>query len=191
MRTLILTVTLLSTALTAPSAEPPCTELVGKTPAEMLSYLKSDRATLKTWCVIDAMFALSGYKDPTAIPILIRLIDFDGTATNHPNGWGGGAQRRARPAHGPLFSFGMTAVPALLGVIASPASSPDARREAVDIVMSIHSQNVTAGVRVIHREAIKPQASDANNRWLDARDRAINRCGPNFRAACQNVLGER
>ena len=192
MRNIILTALVCISPYEGSAANHYCQDLQGRTIAQMLTYLQGEPATLKPACVVSAMDALSASKDPASLPTLMRLLDYDASSVyGGPYAVLARSIGRARPAHGPIFVLGQVAVPYLLDVVRSPESSPAKRREAVELVMTISMQDMVAGVRLIHRECLKPQASDSMNRWLDARDRAVKFCGPKSRAACQAVTGER
>ncbi len=192
MRNIILTAIMCLAPIVGSAANSSCPELDGRTVAQMLTYLQGGAAALKPACVVSAMDALSASKDPASLPTLMRLLDYDASSVyGGPYAVLARSIGRARPTHSPIFVLGQVAVPYLLEVVRSPESSPAKRREAVELVMAINREDIAAGVRVIHRETLKPQASDSMNRWLDARERALKFCGPKSRAACQAVTGER
>ncbi len=193
MRNIVLTAIVCLAPTVGSAANSSCLELDGRTAAQMLTYLQGEAATLKPWCVISAMDTLSASKDPASLPTLMRLLDYDASSVyGGPYAVLARSIGRARPVHSPIIVIGQVAVPYLLNVIGSLESSSTKRGEALELVMMmINAGNMAAGVRAIHRESLKPQASDSMNRWLDARERALKFCGPKSRAACQAVTGER
>lgn len=173
---------------------PPCPELQGKKPANLLAYLDRDRAALSPDCIVYAIRELGAQQYVAAVNTLAMYLDFrmpgtekkvhDVTIVRIPT------LGDKYPAVVALFEIGKPALPSLVHMIGHGATSDLLRNNALEVVLVIHRENMAEAVRALsHASRTSSDSATAIRLW-DAARKEASRCPGEIRNHCEDALLE-
>jgi hypothetical protein len=176
------------------AADGSCPELQGAKPQVHLEYLQRDRAVLTPACIAYAADQIGLQQYSPAVKTLLRYLDYrlpEDPARAHL-----AAISRTPtlgtlyPATDALFEIGKPAVPDLVELIASSATSEIARSNAIQVLFLIHRSDVAESVRVLMRASKASSDREASMRLYDAARAAAAKCKEPGHNSCMSALSE-
>jgi hypothetical protein len=123
--------------------------------------------------------------------LLVRYLDFERPLSEgEREGFlihGPLTEAHMHPAIGTLSTFGRTALPPLLSVIADPPSELVARN-AIHALMSVFRDKPSEGIELLKSQASNSPPSRAAN-LKDASRKALEWCSKRYRQQCESAAG--
>jgi hypothetical protein len=194
--TLLLTIFFLTAVPEGASAE--CTGLNERSSTqELLAFLRTSkdlpRERQDGECLTFAIRHLEYKPSPEAEDLLIDYLDFERPLTQaEKNGFmihGPITESNTYPAIGTLFTFGKSAVPALLSSIEA-STSETFRRTATHTLMLISRDQPPMGIEYLNQRATDAEPSKAA-RLREAARIAVQWCGEKYKKQCEAALREK
>lgn len=171
-------------------AQPNCQALAGSNAQKLTQFLKQGKiASPDPHCVEYAIRRLGNAKILDAIPVLVGYLDFERPETeNEKLGVGGafGSPGNDFPAVFALTQMGRAALPALVQVIESGASSTQAHQNGIYTIMKIFNTGAS-GIQFLAHSAATAKSTDAQNRLSAAATEAVKWCTELERPSCESA----
>jgi hypothetical protein len=164
-----------------------CQKLHAATPEGLISYLSGIQPNDRNAeCVTYAITRLGQQRYEPAIPTLARLLNFRRPPNAHEKNHiflHPPILEEMYPAAGALEEFGKKALPVVLDVIKSSAST-EARESAVSVWMFVYRENASKGVALLRQHASAAADLTTRQNLKSALVKAPTWCGPNEKARC-------
>ena len=168
-----------------------CTELASASSGELLTYLNRGKASQTSSCTEYALRRLGERKYLEAVPVALRYLDFRREPTEAEK-HGLASMNSWYPATIALFEIGKPALPYLVDLLATKTTEV-VRKNALETVMDISSDDFVSGVRLIRAAAEKVRGNDSRLseeevRLTQASREAAKMCPPRVRSDCEAAL---
>jgi len=156
-----------------------CPSLEKATSDDSVSWLSASTPDEKNAeCIYAAIKKLGEAKHQTAIPALVRLIEFRRPKSDAEKL---GIYIRLQdtgekyPAVRALGEIGRSSMPAILAVISSQSTSDLSQRNAVDALMQFYQYHASEGIAVLRRQQDAASDPESKNRLMHAALIAIDK----------------
>jgi hypothetical protein len=154
----------------------------------MVSFLNVEARTADPECITTVIGRLGNSRDVSAVPVLIRLLDFQRPLTQRERA-GITIMRGHFPAVSALFSIGLPAVPVLVKSIRLGELNPTSKKNAVEAVATIFRENPDQAVALLMKAARESTIpAEKENLESSAHEAAAHFCGVRWREKCANEL---
>jgi hypothetical protein len=164
-----------------------CGEVKARSALGLVQYLSRDRALLSDNCIELAIDQLRDLKDPAAIDVLVRYLDFRRPPT--PSELNGASYRMDRdsPAVSALFSIGVQSLPAIERAIQNEDLSERESKNAVNALMLFHRERPAEGVAFLREAYLAAPSLGLRDRLIKDVNQAVQMCGSTWHSRCMGA----